>query len=134
MGFFSDIKDKFLGFFGKSEEDEEAKAAAKAILKDFEEAHEKADELYEQVVAFLKWVLKRAEKHFGKMPTEEDFLKILSYIGDEKIEVSGALETIDRKLISHFLESVDKNILDKFVGKDWYQKLLDELLEEEDKK
>lgn len=130
MSFLNTIKETILGFFGQSEEDKKAEETAQAIIKDAEEFGDRATKLYNQVMEFLSWVLGRAEYHLGSIPTKEEFLKVLSYVGDEKLEVPMALETIDRKVIMYVLNKVDEKVLDKFLGEDWYTKLVEKVLEE----
>lgn len=129
MSFLNSVVQKFLGFFGQSEEDKKAKETAQAIIKDAEEFGDKATVLYEHVMDFLSWTLEKVEHHLGGLPTKEEFLKVLSYIGDEQIEVPLPLETIDRKVIMYVLNKVDEKVLDRFLGPDWYTNLVERVLE-----
>lgn len=130
MSFLSDITQKFLSFFGQSEEDKKAKETAQAIIKDAEEFGDKATEVYNQVMDFLAWALEKVEYHLGRIPTKEEFIEVLSYIGDDQLEVPLPLETIDRKVIMYVLNKIDEKVLDKFLGSDWYTKLVEKVLEE----
>lgn len=63
----------------------------------------------------------------GQLTTEEEFLDLIAEILDDVIKLPVVFETIDGFLLRKILNIVDKNILDKFLGQDWYQKLSDKV-------
>ena len=55
--------------------------------------------------------------------TEQDFLKFLTEVGDLMYKGNIIIETLDGIVIKKILEFVDKIILDKFFGADWFVKI-----------
>lgn len=58
----------------------------------------------------------------GEIKDEQQFLDILAEIGDELVN-AGMFEAIDGFVFRQILGFIDKNILDKLIGKDWFLRL-----------
>lgn len=124
MGFFKSIKNIFLGIFDKSEEDQEAKRLADILIADSYEAVDRVQQIYDDLLEVMEWMLSMVQANMGKMPTEKEFLLVVSYMIDKKVTFPTGLNPVSRKLISFGINVLDKQVLDRYLGEDWYPKLL----------
>lgn len=124
MGFFRSIKNMFLGVFDKSEQDTEAKRVADIIIADSYEAVDKVHQVYDDLLELMEWMLGMVQKNMGKMPTEEEFLTVVSYIIDKNVTFPTGLNPVSRKFIMFGINILDRHILDRYLGDDWYPRLI----------
>lgn len=60
----------------------------------------------------------------GELGTEKEFLDFLATVIDEQIKLPPIAEQLDYIVIRKALDIIDKTILDRLLGKDWYEKLV----------
>lgn len=90
-----------------------------------------ADEIKKDVVCLKSAIesavvgmMKKLKSIVGEIPDEDTFLKVLSEIGDMAYKSPNPLiEMFDGPAIYFALKQIDKLILDRFLGKGWYDKL-----------
>lgn len=59
----------------------------------------------------------------GNLPTEKEFLDLIAEILDEAIVLPPILEQVDSLVLRQVLYALDKVVLDKLLGPDWYKNL-----------
>jgi hypothetical protein len=124
MSFLNTIKNIFLSVFGQDDSSKEAKAIADAIIADSDDAFNRIQQIYEDIREVMEWAVSITQTHMGKIPTEDEFLTVLSYVIDKKINLPVGLVPVSRRIIKFSINMVDKQLLDKYLGEDWYSKLL----------
>ena len=103
----------------------EARTIAKKVMEKAKEAEERVAKLRKDAEDLLVWIGSTVKEVAGEMPKEDDFLRVVACLADEAIKFPFPLEMIDDTLFYKALVIVDKYVLDKLVGEDWYKKVQD---------
>jgi len=85
-------------------------------------------ELKEAIEKFLNWILSSIKEISNEIPDEDKFLKVLSHVTDNFLKLPAPYEWFDDKVAHVLLTLLDKTILDKFLGKNWYDNLKQKLI------
>jgi len=59
----------------------------------------------------------------GSIPDKDSFIKIITIIADELIVLPQPYEIFDGLIFEFIFKLISKNILDKFLGNDWFDRL-----------
>lgn len=70
----------------------------------------------------LVWAGTQVRDVFAEMQDEDEFLNLLACIGDRLID-AGWLEFADGPALLAMLKLLDKQVIDRFFGTDWFVKL-----------
>lgn len=105
------------------------KLLAEEILQDIVKLEANFGNLKGIAERFILDILKAIRNRTDSLPEEQDFLKVIAElirISPVYKKIPGYIRGIIRifGLISKALRILDKYILDKFLGVDWYNKLL----------
>jgi len=101
----------------------EIKEIASEVLKNSVEVQTEVKQLKVNVEALLIKYLKRIKDITGEIPNEEQFIKVLSILLDEAIKLPQPYESVDGFVIEFALKMIDKYFLDKYLGKDWFERM-----------
>jgi len=77
----------------------------------------------------LKKYLKMIKDITGTIPDEDTFIEIVARIVDSIIVLPEPYETIDGWALSFIFKNLNKKILKKWLGNDWYGKLQKTILD-----
>jgi len=72
--------------------------------------------------ALLVWAGSQVRDVFASLETEDEFIALLADIGDRLID-AGWLEFADGAALLALLKLLDKQVIDRFFGADWFVKL-----------
>jgi hypothetical protein len=99
------------------------------VLKDVSKIKTDVQGLKKQTESFIKSLLKIIKDRAGVLPSEKEFLKFVAELINVTIidvYVPRPYKTIIKilKIPHRILKLLDKYVLDKFLGKSWYSKLV----------
>lgn len=80
--------------------------------------------LKRSVEELLLRILEDISKTTDTVPSEKEFLKVIREFLDDIIKLPVLLEPFDGIIIDKVVESIDKNILDRLLGENWYDTLV----------
>lgn len=104
------------------------KEIAKKILESAGEAKDDIISLRVDVQNLFEKYLRIAKNVSGDVPDEKTFLKIVASILDEIVVFKNPIaEAIDGKVFLFIVDKVDKFLLDKFLGENWYSKIVEKI-------
>lgn len=116
-------KNGILKFKKRGNKKMNTKNVAGEIIKKVGEGKERVNKLKENVEETLGWILQSIKDIAGEIPDEKQFLDIVSEIVDEMVKLPQPLEMVDGIAIRQAIAVLDKFVLDKLLGKDWFLKL-----------
>jgi len=99
------------------------KDIAKQILASVDLAKNEVEGLKVSIQNLLVKLLGEVKKISGSIPDEETFLKVVAELIDEMVVLPYPYEAIDGYVAGLLLKVIDKQILDRFLGEDWFDKL-----------
>lgn len=100
------------------------KEVAMEIIKTGEDIKQDAVALKNNVESLLLKNLQKIKNVVGEMPDEATFLNVIGELIDAALVLPQPAETVDGVAIKYGLKLLDKYVLDKFLGADWYAKLM----------
>lgn len=95
---------------------------ADLLIADYQEVRVKLFDFKGMVEGFIQWLMERIRARVGALPDEEAFIQLLAVILDKAIKLGPIMEIFDGMAIKKALQLGD-SILDKIIGKDWYERL-----------
>lgn len=104
------------------------KKVAEDLAGELVEVKSLFDEVKKSAENLIKGILKLIKTKTGVILTEENFLKVISkliYVQVVKKHIPNPYKSIIKLTggVTVVLKLLDKYVLDKFFGKDWYKKL-----------
>lgn len=108
---------------------------AKAIITTSGEVLQQYGQLRITVQNVVLGIMKKIRELTGEIKDEAAFKKVLAQVIDAAYKpatgnalVDAGLEMVDGLIAEKIIDILDAQILDRFLGKDWYSKLTDVLL------
>jgi len=93
----------------------------KEILEKVKEVEQKIQLLrttVEEIISFCK-----ESNILDGIETEEEFIQVLAEVIDELIKLPAPYEWFDDKIASVVLKLIDKHLIHRIAGDDWFKKL-----------
>jgi len=99
------------------------KEVAELCIENSKDTFTKVKDLVPELKSFILTFVDENAKVIVELKDEKQFLELLSQIGDDLYRGNIFVEPIDKTLIMFILNKIDKLILDRFFGPDWFIKL-----------
>lgn len=99
----------------------EKEIAGKIVLT-ISEGKEKFNGLKKSINDYIDWIISENAEILNSIETEEQFFGVLAEILDDNTN-TGIFDAVDGIFIRKALFLIDKKVIDKLAGEDWFPKL-----------
>jgi hypothetical protein len=101
----------------------DSKELAKKVIVDLQKAPQKFEGLKNEVEKLLHEIILDNAEEILNLKTEDDFFDFMAEVIDVFVVLPQPFESLDGTLIRYLLKKMLDPILDKYAGKNWFEKL-----------